>query len=152
MSQGNPLESPRCRTDVQLASPSGLKRLALQKTAAMIELTVFFDGSKLNKFRQLRQHLAKIGVHSQSIRQLRQNMTPSSTNSRAEEYSDRSKYSPRTTRHGGRQFFVGDDKSSLPTNLACAGCCCIFEEVGMRCGKHPCCLCVRGTKTVNLLL
>ena len=101
MRQGNPLEPPRCRTDVQFSSPSGLKRLALHEAAAMIKLTVFLDGSKLNKFRQMRKYPAKIGVESQPIRQLRQNMAPASTNSRAEEYSNRTKHLSGTTRHRG---------------------------------------------------
>lgn len=101
MSQGNPLEPPSCRTDVQFSSPSGLKRLALQEAAGMIELTVFLDGLKLYKFRQQRKYPAKIGVDSQPIRQLSQNMAPASTNSRAKEYSDGTKHPSGTTRHGG---------------------------------------------------
>lgn len=66
----------------------------------MIELTVFFDSSKFDEFRQLRQHLAEIGVYAQSVGQLRQDMAPASTNSRAKEYSDRAKYFTGTTRHG----------------------------------------------------
>ncbi len=66
----------------------------------MIELTVFLDDSKLNKLRQLRKNPAKIGVDSQPIRQLSQNMAPARTNSRAKEYSDRTKYFSGTTRHG----------------------------------------------------
>ena len=67
----------------------------------MIELTVFHDGSKLNKFRQLRKYPAKIGIDSQPIRQLSQNMAPTSTNSRAEEYRKRTKHPSGTTRHRG---------------------------------------------------
>ncbi len=66
----------------------------------MIEVPVFLDGSKLDQFRQLRKYSAKIGVDSQPFRQLSQNMAPARTNSRAKEYSDRTKYLPGTTRHG----------------------------------------------------
>jgi len=101
LDQRNPFESPSGRTDVQLSSPSGPERLALQKAAAMIKLTVLFDGSKFNELHQLGQNLAKIGVHAQSIRQLRQNMAPASSNSRAKEYGNRPEHFSGTTRHRG---------------------------------------------------
>ena len=99
--QRNPLESSGRGTDIQLSSPSSLQRLALQEAAAMIQLAVFFHGSKLNEFHQLRHNLAKIGFHTQSIRQLRQNVAPSSADSRAEKYRNRPEHFSGTARHGG---------------------------------------------------
>jgi hypothetical protein len=67
----------------------------------MIKLTVFFDRSKLNKLHQLWENLAKIGVYAKSIRQLRENVAPASSDSCTEKYRNWSEHFSGTTRHRG---------------------------------------------------
>ncbi len=116
----------------------------------MAQFAIYLNHIELDKFRNLRHNSMKIGFRTQLVTEFGNHLIPSSANSRFQKAGHRTKQLLWTRGHWRFQFITGKNQSTLVTQPPGTGRWCIFEEVGMRCRKHPCSLCVRGTKTVNL--